>query len=77
MNHQLELLPSLNDLPFCCANVSIIAPERKNLMPANSILLPVISGVIANAANPNLMRGYAQPQTVAAVSAKKATHIGL
>ena len=44
--------------------------------PAKSILLPVISGVMARYSNPNFISGYAHPHTTAAVMAKHATHTG-
>ena len=51
-------------------------PEMKKRMPAKSILLPVISVVIRNSANPSLINGYAHPHRNAAINAKNAAHKG-
>jgi hypothetical protein len=45
-------------------------------MPANSILLPVMSAVMPKAPNPILISGNAQPQAIAAVRANTTTHTG-
>ena len=58
------------------AMTSTINPEMQKRMPAKSILLPVISVVMANSPKPNLMSGYAHPQAMAAVRAKRATKNG-
>ena len=55
----------------------MINPEMVNRIPANNILLPVISVVIPNSLNPNLMSGYAHPHAMAAVSAKNTTQTGV
>ena len=55
---------------------NMINPDTVNRIPANSILLPVMSVVISNSLNPNLMSGYAHPHAMAAVSAKNTTQNG-
>jgi hypothetical protein len=56
--------------------VKIIIPDSANLIPANRILLPVISEVISNSANPSLISGYAHPHAIAAVRANITTQNG-
>lgn len=76
MYHQSEVFLTANERLECSATESIMIPEKKNLIPANSILLPVISGVMPNSANPSFMKGYAHPQRIAAVSANIETQTG-
>ena len=57
--------------------VKMIIPDKANLIPANRILLPVISAVISNSVNQSFISGYAQPHAIAAVSANTTTHTGL
>ena len=77
MKLQSILLLVLNERPLLRATESTISPATANQMPANSILLPVMSAVIAKALKPILMSGNAQPHAMAAVRANTTTHAGL
>ncbi len=74
--HPLAPVPTRNlrCVPFAMARMN--SPDMVNLTPANSILLPVWSGVMPNSVRPSLMSGYAQPHANAAVKANTATHSG-
>ena len=48
---------TLKDLPADLATSNIIEPESKNRMPANNILLPVISCPMPNSSKPSFMSG--------------------
>jgi hypothetical protein len=76
MYHLSELLLTLKFFLVFHAMANIIRPEIMNRIPAKSILLPVICGVMPNSSKPNLIRGYAHPHAMAAVSAKITTHSG-
>ena len=54
------LLASSLNIKERCVNLAIVRmmmPEIKKRIPANSILLPVISAVISNSSKPSLING--------------------
>ena len=76
MNRQSLTSVVLNERPLLRATERTISPAAANLMPAKSILLPVMSAVMPKALNPTLMSGNAQPQAIAAVRANATTQAG-
>ena len=56
--------------PVNRATARMIMPDTAKRMPAKSILLAVMSVEMPNSPNPSFIRGYAHPQSMAAVSAK-------
>ena len=74
--HQFDILFTWKFFWLFRAIPNMISPEIIKRMPAKSILLPVIGVVIPNSWKPNLIRGYAHPHAMAAVSAKITTHNG-
>jgi hypothetical protein len=76
MKYQSLILLVLNERPLLRATDNTINPATANLMPAKSILLPVMSGVMPKSLKPTLMSGNAHPQAIAAVRANTDTQTG-
>jgi len=72
----IAALFALNERPLLRATDNTIKPATANRMPANSILLPVMSAVMPKALNPTLISGNAHPHANAVVRANTTTHTG-